>query len=293
MFWVIITVLVALVVGGCILTMLAASTNDTKLGAGLVLVLTVVVWGVVSIFMSVHTVGERQVGIVYDFSGTIAGQTESGVVWTAPWQHIKREDISLQNELFELNSENAAVTKDQQAVTARLAVNLVVEPDKVQELYSEVGPGWKAALLEARVLQDFKEITASFTTPELTEKRAELRVRTKERLADELDDYSIRVVDVFIKNLGFSAAYSKAIEQKVVQQQATLREQNKKQEVQAIADQAVIRAEGEAKANRLRRTTLTPLLVQQQAIEALGDDVSVICTGECPFLPQSLFDKQP
>ena len=38
--------------------------------------------------MMFKTVGEREVGIVYNFSGTIAGKRDKGWVTIAPWQHI-------------------------------------------------------------------------------------------------------------------------------------------------------------------------------------------------------------
>ena len=50
-------------------------------------------------------------------------------------------------------------------------------------------------------------------------------------------------------------------------------------EAQGIAKSNIVRAQGDAKANRLRQQSLTPLLVQQQAIEKLNPKVQIIV---CP-----------
>ena len=249
-----------------------------------------ILWVIASAALSVHTVGQLQVAIVYNFSGTISGKKDAGVVTTMPWQHIKKENIGIQHEEFDLDTTNAAVSKDQQQIYAKLFLNYRIEPSHVVDLYKNVGPGWKAILLDARVLQDFKEITATYTTPQITAAREQLRVETKARLQKELDAYDIKVVDVFVKNLGFSQSYQDAIERKQKQVQDALTAQAKVAQVQAEARQKVAEAEGDAsanverargdaQANRLRQKSLTKLLVQQLAIEKLNPNVQVIV---CP-----------
>lgn len=258
-----------------------------------------VLWVLASIGMSVHTVGQREVAIVYNFSGTIAGKKDAGVVNTWPWQHIKKENIGIQHEEFDLGSGNSAVSKDQQPIYARLFLNYRIEPGHVVDLYKNVGAQWKTILLDARVLQDFKEITATFTTPEITANREQLRVQTKQRLQGELNAYDIKVVDVFVKNLGFSQTYTDAIERKQKQVQDALTAQAKVAQVTAEANQKIAQAKGEATANverargdatanRLRQKSLTKLLVQQLAIEKLNPNVQVIiCPPQSVCIPNS------
>ena len=48
---------------------------------------------------SINLVGQRQVGIVKSFSGTIGNQpTGHGTVFVAPWTSVIREDIGIQRE---------------------------------------------------------------------------------------------------------------------------------------------------------------------------------------------------
>jgi prohibitin 2 len=212
---------------------------------------------------------------------------------TAPWQHIKTENIAIQKEVFIFESTNSAVSKDQQPITATLVVNYQVEPGNVINLYKRVGPTWKTVLLDGRVPQDFKETTAQFTSPQITLNRPLLRKITLARLRRELASYDIRVVDVFVNNVGYSKAYTDAIEQKQVQVQAAQEAQAKVAQARAEAEQAVAKARGEAEAISLRGKALhnNPEILRLEAIDKLNPNAQVvICTGQtCPsFLPSGL-----
>lgn len=262
-------------------------------------------WLAISAAMSLHTVGQREVAIVYNFSGTISGKKDPGVVTTAPWQHVKKENVGILHDEWNFDSNNAAVSIDQQKITALLSVNYQIDPAQVVDLYKRVGAAWKSIIIDARVPQVFKEVTATYTTPELTAKREQLRIDTKARLTAELTPYDIRVVDVFVRNLGFSQSYTDAIEAKQKQVQDALTAQAKVAEKEAVARQLVAEAEGEAKANiarargeatanRLRQQSLTPLLIQQQAIEKINPNVQVIvCPPASVCIPNSGIVPQP
>jgi regulator of protease activity HflC (stomatin/prohibitin superfamily) len=258
--------------------------------AGIVLLL----WLFISGLMMFKTVGQREVAVVYSFSGTITGKRDPGVVTIAPWQHIKKENVGIQHDEWNFGQDNSAVSKDQQKVFANLAVNYQVDTEKVVDLYKRVGQAWKTIIIDARVPQVFKEVTATYQTQDITAQREQLRKETRERLAAELSPYDIKVVDVFVTNLGFSQVYTDSIEAKQKQVQDAQRAQAKVAQVEAEARQKVAladgdakanvaRARGEAQANRLRRQSLTPALIQWEAIQKLNPNVSIIV---CP--PQSI-----
>ena len=251
-------------------------------------------WLLISGLMMFKTVGEREVAVVYNFSNEITGKRDKGVVVIAPWEHIDKENIGIQHEEWNFGQENSAVSLDQQKVFANLAVNYQIDGAKVVDLYSRVGAAWKNIIIDARVPQVFKEVTATFATQEITAKREQLRLATREKLSSELAPYDIQVVDVFVTNLGFSQVYTDSIEAKQKQVQDAQRAQARVQQTKAEADQKfeqaagerranVERARGEAIANRLRRQSLTKELIQWEAIQKLNPNVSIIV---CP--PQSI-----
>src|SRR5688572_27090477 len=248
----------------------------------------------ISGLMMFKTVGEREVAVVYNFSNTITGKREKGLTVIAPWEHIEKENIAIQHEEWTFGQDNSAVSLDQQKVFANLAVNYQIDGEKVLDLYSRVGANWKSIIVDARVPQVFKEVTATFATQDITARREKLRLDTREKLATELAPYDIRVVDVFVTNLGFSQVYTDSIEAKQKQVQDAQRAQARVQQVEAEARQKVAAAKGEADANvarargdatsnRLRRQSLTPSLIQWEAIQKLNPNMQIIV---CP--PQSI-----
>lgn len=288
MTWLVLTVLLGLVFWGGVAAAFIA-TGEGKFGGIATASVVAVVWAALSLFMGLHTVGQRQVGIVYNFSGTITGKKDPGVVMTWPWQHVKKENVGLQREDFELDPANAAVSKDQQAIYARLTVNFQVEPTKVVDLFKTVGPAWKATLLDSRVLQDFKEVTSLYTAAQITTSRAGMRSDTKARLVTEMAKYDIKIIDVFVRNIDYSQSYKDAINSKNVQVQKSLQAEAKVAESRAEGEQQLVLASKQAQANRLLSQSITENIIRLKSIEKLNPNVQVIYVpqGASLFLPQA------
>lgn len=311
--WIIVSVLVAVCTAGCIATLFVAPGTDkseAKLWAGGIGLAVLVGWAVISGIISYNRVGQLQVGLVYNYSGTLAHATGHGNQWIAPWQSLKTENIGLQKEEFFLDENSAAVSADQQAIYADVQLNYEVEPSDVVALYKVVGPSWKDVLLEGRMLQDFKQVTSTFTAAQITTHRAQLRADAKRAMVGELQKYGIKVVDVLIKNLSYSAAYRDAIQQKTIQVQKALQAQAKVAQATAEANQAIATAKGKAQSNLLvaqaqakalalkgKALHENPEVLQLEAIDKLNPHASVvICTGtgsgNCPsFLGQTAAGK--
>jgi prohibitin 2 len=293
MAWLVFTIILGLIGGiGFIVAVSSSGPNaaGTRLGGFGACGLAFLVWLILTVAFSVHTVGQREVGIVHNFSGTITGKVDPGVAWTAPWQHVRKENVGIQREEFNLNAGNSAVSQDQQPIFARVTLNYQIEPRHVVDLYKSVGPGWKLTLLDSRVLQDFKEVTSEYTAQQITTRREELREKTRQRLVAELGRYDIKVIDFFVKNIDYSHAYADAIDAKNRQVQASLQAEAKVSQARAEAEQRIARAKGEAQAITLKGKALAnhPEILRLEAIDKLNPNASVvICTGAtCPaFLP--------
>jgi prohibitin 2 len=307
MAWLILTIAASLVLAGAVIVVIASTSSTNKLIAGASAGAAVIIWLIISVITSLHTVGQRQIGIVYNFSNTITGKVDPGVATTWPWQHINTADVGILRENFSLDDSNAAVSLDQQPIFADLALNYQVQPSQILKLYKTVGPNWKNILLDSRVLQDFKEVTAQYTAAQITTKRPQLRLDTKQRLAAELKKYDILVVDFFVSNLGYTQSYKDAINAKNVQVQQALQAEAKVAQSAAEAQQNVAIAKGEAQSTivkakadadalRLKGAAIraNPAVLTLQSINTINPKAQVIiCTGtgagNCPsFIPQSI-----
>ena len=213
----------------------------------------------------------------------------------------------------------SAVSKDSQPVFLDVQVNYSLVRAGAVELYRETGGQYVERILDPAVFQNVKEVTAGFKATEFAANREVIRLQIEKKLQGGVGTVksiegttleAIRINNVSLKNVDFTDALSAAIEQTVEAEQQAKREQAKVAIAQAQANQAVAKAEGQAraaiaqadgaakanvtralgdaKANRLRAQSLTPLLVQQNAIETLNPKVSVIvCPPRTSCIPGS------
>lgn len=246
-------------------------------------VAAVFIWmGIHTGLNSVQTVGAGNVGVVYRF-GSIVGQVGEGLNLIAPWETSRQASIQVQRANFEkLN----AFSEETQDVFITATLNYQVSPDAIQDLYRRVGVNWFDRLVPSRVLQIFKDETVKYESVDIAPAREEIRTAVIRRLRDQLSPYSIDVRDVLIDNIDFQPEFKAAIEAKQIATQDALRAQEvvaqrefeaRQQEAEALGDanSVRIRAEGQADANKLLAQSLTPSVIQYQAIQKLIGNLSV------------------
>jgi regulator of protease activity HflC (stomatin/prohibitin superfamily) len=238
--------------------------------------------GLHTVFAAVKPVQAGDVIIVYQF-GEIVGQKSEGLQFIPPWRNVKIESVQVQRRKFDNIS---AFSKETQDVFVTATVNYSVSPNAVQNLFRTVGANWFDTLIEPRVLNFFKEETVKYLTVDVGPNREVIRTAVRERLSKDLAPYSINVNDLLIDNIDFSTEFKTAIEQKQIATQNALREQEKVKQKQFEAEQLVETAKGEASAirekangqadaNKALAVSLTPELIQFQALQALGPNVQI------------------
>lgn len=250
--------------------------------AGIVGGVMLAIWGVGTLLSSLHSVPTGSVGLIFQF-GSIVGQTEEGLQFTAPWQSLSEVSTQVQRKKFD---QFVPFSKETQDVSVIVSLNYRVSPGAVQNLYRTVGPKWFDVLIEPRVINFFKEETVKYQSVDIAPNREHLRLDVRKRLTDELKPFSIEVVDLLIDNIDFSATFKASIEGKQVATQDTLKaeqiviqrrfEANQVIETARGEAEAVrVRAQGQADANKLISASLTAEVIQFQAVQKLGDNVQV------------------
>ena len=245
-------------------------------------------------FSSFQRIPAGQVGVVKEF-GAITGQIPEGATFIAPWKDIDIASTQVQRTKFEQIN---AFSNETQDVFITATLNYQISPLAVQGLYRNVGPNWFEKLVESRVLQFFKDEAVTYNTVDIAPAREKIRIAVRERLDKALAPYSIEVVDLLIDDIDFTPEFKKAIEAKQVATQDALRAkeivQQKIQEAQQKVEEARgdarstrIRASGQADANKKLAKSITPELIQWQAIEKLGDNIDAIIAPPGTFFDLS------
>ena len=211
-----------------------------------------------------------------------------GFYWYNPVS-TNMDTISVQVMKFEAKKLGAA-TSDVQEIHADIVVNYRLVADAVHKLITETGHDYEAKVIVPAVTDALKAGTAHFNLATIIRDREKLRAMVRDDLKARMRFYYIEVVDINLTNFDVSKQFSLAVEAKQIEEQKA--EQKKWQVVQAqrdakvaaaaakgLADAAREAAKGKADALRTEAqaqaeynakvsASLTPILVQQQAVEA-------------------------
>jgi regulator of protease activity HflC (stomatin/prohibitin superfamily) len=246
------------------------------IGGSLLAVLLVVAgWGA---FRSFHSVNAGHVLVVRQF-GEIVGQRGDGFQTIAPWQSAEEVSAQVESRKFQMDDRQGiatiedairsgpAVSSETQPVYAVVTVNYRVSEQAVQRLFTEVGADFFDKVVAPRVFQVFKNETVKFRSVEVAPNREAIRREVQAELDDQLDGFSIDVVDFLINDLEFPQAFTEAIERKQVATQDALAAEQRVAQSQAEAQQEIARARGQAQAQRLRANSLTAKNLQFEALQ--------------------------
>ena len=160
------------------------------------------------------------------------------------------EMISVQVQKAE--STESAATKDLQDVSATVAVNYRVFPNKVNKVFQEIGTEYVSQVIKPNIEESLKAATAQFTAEELITLRPQIKSTFDSVLAERLSIFNIEVIAVSLTDFQFSPSFTQAIENKVIAEQSALEAVNKLEEIRAEAQQQIIQAEAARNATIVR-----------------------------------------
>lgn len=201
-------------------------------------------------------------------------------------EKVERVDVKTQK----IETQAAAYSKDLQTVDSTIALNYHINPSAVRELWKELGPDYRARIIDPAIQESVKAATAKFTAQELIEKRPLVKEEIKVELIERLNDKYIVVDDFSIVNFDFSDIYEQAVEQKQKAQQDALKAENDLRRVQFESEQRVTQAKAEAEAIRIQAQAITQQggrdYVQLKAIEKWDGKLpqQMIPGGTVPFV---------
>jgi regulator of protease activity HflC (stomatin/prohibitin superfamily) len=228
------------------------------------------------------------VGVLTDFGSVQPVALSPGLQFAIPvYQQIFQVSVQPQT----VTSDETAATHDLQNVVTTIAVTFHVAPDSAPNFYQNFRDfdTLSARIITPAVSNDVKEVTADYDAEELVTQRDAVNAKIRETIVASLAPYHLTVEAVNVANFAFSDAYSQAIEAKQVAQQQALQAQYTLQQTQISAQQQVVQAKAQAdaavataqgqaqallltaqaqsKANAEIASSLTPVLLQQKALD--------------------------
>src|SRR5919206_5206143 len=157
--------------------------------------------------------------------------------------------IQLEVRTLKFQADASAASNDLQEVASVIALNYHIDPSKANTIYQQLGADYTNRIIAPTIQESVKASVAKFNAEELITKRETAKGVIANAIRNTLSNRNIVVETVFITDFKFSEAFSNQIESKVVAYQKFLTEQNNLKAVQVIANQTVVQAEAQAKAN--------------------------------------------
>ena len=177
------------------------------------------------------------------------------------------QPMSVQVQSLVQHSEGAS--RDLQDVNIDLAVGWHVLAHRVNRVYQQLGDGEAIVkkVIEPAIEDGLKAVVASFTAEQLITERPQVKSALVQVLTERLQGFDLVLDGIDLVQLEFSNRFREAVEAKQVAEQDARRAEYEALKAQRLAAAKVYLAEGEAKAQQLLQTGLTPEVLQRQAIE--------------------------
>ncbi|MEP0983665.1 prohibitin family protein [Leptolyngbya sp. FACHB-17] len=251
------------------------NSQDSQIAFKVILVLLCL--ALLSSFFAIVNAGER--GVLMGFGAVQEIVLSEGIHPILPIVYTV-EKLSVRVQSQEISAE--ASSKDLQDVYADVALNWHIVPTEVHRLYQQIGN--KQAVIERiispAVEEVLKAVMAKYTAEAIITERGTVKAEVDQALTERLQPYHIAVDDLSLVHIKFSERFREAVEAKQVAEQEAKQAEfvalKAAKEAEAIAN----RARGEAVAQQLLRESLTPELLQRQAIEKWNGNLPFIVGGE-------------
>jgi prohibitin 2 len=225
--------------------------------------------------------GERGVHLRFTaVTGKVFGE---GLYFRFPLiESVQMMDVKVQK--YEMKSD--AASKDLQTVHSIVALNFHIDPDRVANMYQDVGLQFKDRIIDPGMQEAIKASTAKFTAEELITKRELVRDEIKAQLKTRLKERNILVDEFNIVNFEFSKNFNDAIEAKVTAEQQALAAKNKLEQIKFEADQKIAEARGKAEAMTIESNALksNPQILELRALEKWNGTLPQVTGGAIPLI---------
>lgn len=249
-----------------------------KLGIVGVLVLL----ALITFFSSMRSVDTGKVGVVTRYGKVTGRELNEGLSWVQPWGLNNVTEYNIKTVKVDANAQ--AATKDLQDVSATVVLNYHLNRGKVSEVHQQVGPDYQQVQIDPQVQEAFKAVSAQFTAQELITNRPAVKEAVLKNLRDRIEkEGRYTIEDIAITNFQFSKAFNDAIEAVQVANQKIAQARQELETTKVEAEKRVAEATAAAEAQRLQQQTLTPELLQKQAIEKWDGKLPVYSTNGSTF----------
>ena len=174
-----------------------------------------------------------------------------------------------------------ALTNDGQVVKIDVSVRFHIDQTRLTELHQTIGSEYIDKVVRPQVRNVVRLAVSGYPVTEVyTEKRIEIQNTSFKELEPKFKANYLKLDEVLIRQVQFSAEFQKAIEQKQIAQQEAQRMQYILEREKQEKERKIIEAQGEAESIRLKGEALAsnPALIQYEYVQKITPGIQTIIT---------------
>ncbi|NDW13416.1 prohibitin family protein [Bacteroides sp. 214] len=236
------------------------------------LISTIAIVGLLAIlaFSSFYTINTGERGVVLRL-GKLEGVVGEGLHMKVPFMD-DIQILSIRDRNLTLNTEVSS--SDIQTIAVEVGMVYSLDPMKVGTVYQTYAEHIENTLIRPTLAEKINAIIAEYPIEAFVEKRAEISNRIRTTFADQIQGNGVLVKTLLITNHDFSDEFNKAIEDKKIAEQGAL-----------AARFTLERMKLEAEAQMIKQASLSPLVIQEMAINKWDGKMPQYFSGsQLPFI---------
>jgi regulator of protease activity HflC (stomatin/prohibitin superfamily) len=187
-------------------------------------------------------------GVVLQFGAVENRVLPEGLHFITPYVESYRT-MEVRTQKYEVPCESAS--KDLLDVRTTVAINYHIDPASVNTIYQKLSENYQERVIAPQVQEVVKSVTAKYDAQGLIQTRENVKQDIDNLLKQRMLERDILIETISITNFEFPSDFNDAITSKQTQVQKAQEAENKVKEIQAVAQQAIAQAEGQAEAIRI------------------------------------------
>ncbi|VVC75412.1 hypothetical protein AQUSIP_07020 [Aquicella siphonis] len=216
------------------------------------------------VFSSVGVVGAGYRGVMLRFGAVTGRIVNEGLYFKVPFIE---EVVPMSTQIQKYTTQTTASSKDLQVVTTEVTLNYQLDQNDVATIYRNLRQDYEQRIIQPFVQEAVKSVAANYDAEQLITQRPIVKTELQSLLTKRLADLGINVVELSITEFKFTQVFQDSIEAKVKATQQALEAANALKRVEYEAQQAIVKAQAEAKGLELQKSQITEQLLELRKIE--------------------------
>lgn len=249
----------------------ASRQSDTAIAGRIILVLLIL--AIISTFFVVIPAGKR--GVLMEFGQVKEIVLAEGLHPIIPVVNTV-EKLSVRVQKQEIIVQ--AACQDLQNISLEVALNWHLDASKIYLIFQHIGSQNQIIdkIINPSLSEVIKSVTAQYTAEEMITQRSQFKAEVDTQLRDRLKVYYILMDELSFLDIHFSDRFQEAVEAKQIAEQEARRAGFIAQKALKKAEAKINLAKGEAEANRLIQSSLTPEILQRQTLKKWNGHLPLI-----------------